>query len=629
MYRALYRKWRPLTFQDVIGQTAIVTALRNQIATEHIGHAYLFTGVRGTGKTSCAKIFAKAINCMHPNEGDPCGACEACCGIENGSILDVVEMDAASNNGVDNIRDLRDETAYTPSACNYKVYIIDEVHMLSTAAFNALLKTLEEPPPHVVFILATTEIQKVPATILSRCQRYDFTRIQPNDLAARAKYVAAQEGLSLTDGAADLIARLADGAARDTLSILDTCAGVTNEIDEEIVRRMAGVTDRSYLFEISHDIATGDSVSALAQLALLRQKSVDLKRLTEELILHYRNLMLATLPNGTSLLTGVSPEEEARYLATCKEIPQAQSIHAIRALGTALEKMSRGGDQRIELELALFSLAEPAPVVKQSAYPTAPPAAPNSLAAPLPFASAPVAAVAPEPFISTPTTQAPILSTSVVHAPASSAIPETAPTPIEAQPITTTEPEIPPAPEEEFGAPLDDDAPPLSFNAPTTPVIPSAPSQTSALSQAKAVIDKNETILSALETRRQNPDLVERPVPKTEDNDDTQSLQPFPLWADIQKMISEKDPLLHSYLKNTVAHRQGKRILIEGSLVFRKFLRKNRASQALIKEMLLQATGESFSIGPYEPTLAHSTNASAEDALRALGAKGVDISIKN
>ena len=179
MYRALYRKWRPQRFEDVVAQRGIVTALRNQIATGRVGHAYLFTGVRGTGKTTCAKIFAKAVNCLHPQNGDPCGECEICRGIDNGSILDVVEMDAASNNGVDDIRDLRDETAYTPSACHYKVYIIDEVHMLSTAAFNALLKTLEEPPAHVIFILATTEIQKVPATILSRCQRYDLPASAP------------------------------------------------------------------------------------------------------------------------------------------------------------------------------------------------------------------------------------------------------------------------------------------------------------------------------------------------------------------------------------------------------------------------------------------------------------------
>ena len=306
MYRALYRKWRPQRFEDVVGQRAIVTALKNQITAGRVGHAYLFTGVRGTGKTTCAKIFAKAVNCLHPVNGDPCGECEICKGIDNGSLLDVVEMDAASNNGVDDIRDLRDETAYTPSACQYKVYIIDEVHMLSTAAFNALLKTLEEPPAHVIFILATTEIQKVPATILSRCQRYDFTRIGPEDIARRVEYIAGEEKLELTSDGAELIARLADGALRDALSILDTCAGVTAKIDADVVRRMAGVTDRSYLFHISDALEAQDAAAALAQLAQLRQQSVDVKRLTEELIAHYRALMLAALPGGQALLSGVS-----------------------------------------------------------------------------------------------------------------------------------------------------------------------------------------------------------------------------------------------------------------------------------------------------------------------------------
>ena len=401
MYRALYRKWRPQRFEDVVAQRGIVTALRNQIATGRVGHAYLFTGVRGTGKTTCAKIFAKAVNCLHPQNGDPCGECEICRGIDNGSILDVVEMDAASNNGVDDIRDLRDETAYTPSACHYKVYIIDEVHMLSTAAFNALLKTLEEPPAHVIFILATTEIQKVPATILSRCQRYDFTRIGPEDIAQRVEYIAGQEGLELSGEGAELISRLADGAMRDALSILDTCAGVTAKIDADVVRRMAGVTDRSYLFHISDALEAQDAAAALAQLAQLRQQSVDVKRLTEELIAHYRALMLAALPGGQSLLSGVSPEEEKLYLEKGPRMGQREAIRAIRALGNALEHMTRGSDQRIELELALFSLSEPPQQVAVQAVPAARPAVPAQ-EAPRPFASAPV-----KPFVCAPAASAP------------------------------------------------------------------------------------------------------------------------------------------------------------------------------------------------------------------------------
>lgn len=376
MYRALYRKWRPQRFADVVGQTAIVTALQNQISAGRIGHAYLFTGTRGTGKTTCAKIFAKAVNCLDTSSPDPCGECEICKGIDSGSVMDIIEMDAASNNGVDDIRDLRDEVAYLPSVCKYKVYIIDEVHMLSTAAFNALLKTMEEPPEHVIFILATTEVQKVPVTILSRCQRYDFTRITADDIAGRLLYVAGQEKIELDENAAQLIGRLADGAMRDALSILDTCAGVDNHVDEALVRRMAGVTDRGYLFEISDAIAAGDSVTALEKIAELRQQSVDMRRLCMELAGHYRNLMLCALPGGTSLLTGISPEEEAAYTQR-RDFPQREAIRAVNAFGSALEKMSRGTDQRIELELAIFSLTQPetaaAPVIIQQPVPAAPP----------------------------------------------------------------------------------------------------------------------------------------------------------------------------------------------------------------------------------------------------------------
>ena len=401
MYRALYRKWRPQRFEDVVAQHGTVTALRNQVAAGRVGHAYLFTGVRGTGKTTCAKIFAKAVNCLNPHDGDPCCQCSICRGIDDGSILDVVEMDAASNNGVDDIRGLRDETAYTPSECRYKVYIIDEVHMLSTAAFNALLKTLEEPPAHVIFILATTEIQKVPETILSRCQRYDFARIVPEDIARRVEYIAGEEHLQLTTEGAELISRLADGAMRDALSILDTCAGVTSQIDASVVRKMAGVTDRSYLFRISDAIAAQDGATALACLAQLRQQdSVDIKRLTDELIAHYRALMLAALPGGQALLTGVSPEEEALYLQKGPALGQREPIRAIRLLGNALEHMARGSDQRIELELALVNLAEPLQPVAQpiQAVPARASATPAP-EAPQPFAAA---QAQPQPFVSAP-----------------------------------------------------------------------------------------------------------------------------------------------------------------------------------------------------------------------------------
>ena len=442
MYRALYRKWRPQRFADVVGQTAIVTALQNQIAAGRIGHAYLFTGTRGTGKTTCAKIFAKAVNCLDTTSPDPCGKCEICKGIDSGSIMDIIEMDAASNNGVDDIRDLRDEVAYLPSVCKYKVYIIDEVHMLSTAAFNALLKTMEEPPEHVIFILATTEVQKVPVTILSRCQRYDFTRITADDIAKRLLYVAGEEKIDLDENAAQLIGRLADGAMRDALSILDTCAGVDNKVDEALVRRMAGVTDRGYLFEISDAINAHDSVTALEKIAELRQQSVDMRRLCMELAGHYRNLMLCALPGGTSLLTGISPEEESAYTQR-KDFPQAEAIRAINAFGSALEKMSRGTDQRIELELAVFSLTQPeaaAQVVIQQAAPA--PAAPQA------FASAPRAfTAAPPPVQAAPAVVPPMVSQTQppMAAPAAGET-DDVPPPIDDEP-PFLQPELKPAPQ--------------------------------------------------------------------------------------------------------------------------------------------------------------------------------------
>ena len=618
MYRALYRKWRPQRFEDVVGQRAIVTALKNQITAGRVGHAYLFTGVRGTGKTTCAKIFAKAVNCLHPVNGDPCGECEICKGIDNGSLLDVVEMDAASNNGVDDIRDLRDETAYTPSACKYKVYIIDEVHMLSTAAFNALLKTLEEPPAHVIFILATTEIQKVPATILSRCQRYDFTRIGPEDIAHRVEYIAGEEHLELTTDGAELIARLADGALRDALSILDTCAGVTTKIDADVVRRMAGVTDRSYLFHISDALEAQDGATALAELAQLRQQSVDVKRLTEELIAHYRALMLAALPGGQALLSGVSPEEEALYLQKGPELGQREAIRAIRTLGNALEHMTRGSDQRIELELALFSLSEPpqqmqaVPVQAQAA-----PARAAQPAAPRPFVSAPV-----QPFASAPVQAAP------------AAVPEKEP---EAVPVPQ-EPAPQPAAAEAPPAPVDD-APPLPEEPPVQPAEAVLPWEEPASQSAAAPVPAPapETPVPQPETPPEPSGA--KPEPPAEHPADPvlakprtvaqQGINPFPYWEQVVKKLEGVDPMLYMYLRKSKAYFDGTRVLIDGGKTFRDFIRVNKDSQKLIKKLIAEISGVPVPIGPYEPKTAGKTASNAEQSLRALEKLGLDVSIED
>ncbi len=604
MYRALYRKWRPQRFEDVVGQRAIVTALKNQITAGRVGHAYLFTGVRGTGKTTCAKIFAKAVNCLHPVNGDPCGECEICKGIDNGSLLDVVEMDAASNNGVDDIRDLRDETAYTPSACQYKVYIIDEVHMLSTAAFNALLKTLEEPPAHVIFILATTEIQKVPATILSRCQRYDFTRIGPEDIARRVEYIAGEEKLELTSDGAELIARLADGALRDALSILDTCAGVTAKIDADVVRRMAGVTDRSYLFHISDALEAQDAAAALAQLAQLRQQSVDVKRLTEELIAHYRALMLAALPGGQALLSGVSPEEETLYLQKGPEMGQREAIRAIRTLGTALEHMTRGSDQRIELELALFSLSEP-PQQMQAAAVQAAPARAAQPEAPRPFAAA------AQPFASAPVQPAPAAATP--QTPAARAEPAPAD-------------ELPPMPEEspvqqsDAALPWDESAPQAPPPEEPEPVIqPEQPTPAEPAQHAPAV---EETPAPAQE-HPADPVLTKpRSVAQ-------QGTNPFPYWGQIVQKLEGIDPMLYMYLRKSKAYFDGTRVLIDGGKTFRDFIRVNKDSQKLIKKLIAEVSGVPVPIGPYEPKTAGKTASNAEQSLLALEKLGLEVSIED
>lgn len=570
MYRALYRKWRPQRFADVVGQTAIVTALQNQIAAGRIGHAYLFTGTRGTGKTTCAKIFAKAVNCLDHSSPDPCGECEICKGIDSGAIMDIIEMDAASNNGVDDIRDLRDEVAYLPSVCRYKVYIIDEVHMLSTQAFNALLKTMEEPPEHVIFILATTEVQKVPVTILSRCQRYDFARITAQDIAGRLTYVAQQEKIELEPGAAQLIGRLADGAMRDALSILDTCAGVDNHVDEALVRRMAGVTDRGYLFEISDAIARQDSVAALEKIAELRQQSVDMRRLCMELAGHYRNLMLCALPGGTELLTGTSPEEEAAY-AQRKDFPQGDAIRAINAFGQALEKMSRGTDQRIELELAVFSLTQPQAAVSAPAAPVQP----TAPAAPQPFAAA-----APVAFASAP----PVQQTAHTSAP---------PPTVDqmAQPVPE---ELPPPEEEpEFLQPELKPAPAVAV-----------PPQAAAPQPA-----------------------ARKPKPQPEAG----PLEPFPQWALVLADLEETDGMMISFLRGTRAYYDGRRVLFECSDAFRDYIRNNREVSKKLKETIYRVTKIRCNIGPYEAPKTQESGTpqmSLDQTLQNLQALGVDVKIE-
>ena len=359
MYQVLYRKWRPQAFADVYGQNHVTAALKNELQTGRLAHAYLFTGSRGTGKTTCAKILAKAVNCLHPVDGDPCNACEICKEIDSGAVMDVVEIDAASNNGVDNIRELREEVNFTPAVAKYRVYIIDEVHMLSTGAFNALLKTLEEPPPHVVFILATTEVHKLPATILSRCQRFDFHRIQPADIAARIQYVAERESFTVTDEAALLLARLADGALRDALSLLDQCVSRSREITADVVAETTGLAGREYLFELSAAVRAGDGGAALALIDRLYNASKDMERLCAEWTEYFRNLMILKSVKDAADLIVAPPAELQRMAAEAEQFDLPAILHSMNVLQQALERLRGGVSRRVEMEMAVLRLCSP------------------------------------------------------------------------------------------------------------------------------------------------------------------------------------------------------------------------------------------------------------------------------
>ena len=359
MYRVLYRKWRPQTFSDVAGQPHITDTLMNEVRENRLAHAYLFTGSRGTGKTSCAKILSKAINCLHPSDGNPCNECEICKGIDNGSVLDIVEIDAASNRGIDDIRALREESAFTPAQAKFRVYIIDEVHMLTIEAFNALLKTLEEPPEHIVFILATTEVQKLPSTILSRCQRFDFRRISVDSIVNRLKYVAEKESVSIDDSAAMLIARIADGGMRDALSIFDRCLSISENVDTSVVSDAAGIMSKDYLFTLSYAFKNKDTSKALSVIDELHNSSCDTERLCTELTNHFRSLLIIkSVKRPEDILIGTNEElEELKKLSAQFSIEEILNIMNI--LSSAIASIKVTQNRRIETEMAIIKICSP------------------------------------------------------------------------------------------------------------------------------------------------------------------------------------------------------------------------------------------------------------------------------
>lgn len=356
LYLALYRKYRPKTFDEVISQERITTTLKNQIANKTTAHAYLFTGSRGTGKTSCAKIMAMAVNCDDPQNGNPCLQCEHCREILSGEATDIVEMDAASNNSVDDVRRLRDEVAYTPVSCKFRVYIIDEVHMLTPSAFNALLKTLEEPPPHIKFILATTELHKVPATISSRCQRFEFRRVDIGNSANRLLEVAEKENVTLDKDAAELISRLSDGAMRDALSLLDRCVSASNHITSDVVRNCAGVAENKHLFAFSEMVAKNDVSGCIRLLGELHKNSKDLALVIDELSRHYRDLMLyKSAPNETDLLFAL-PEDHAKIAETAEMYDLENILRCLTHLQQCADNISKTKQRKTLTEMCFIKM---------------------------------------------------------------------------------------------------------------------------------------------------------------------------------------------------------------------------------------------------------------------------------
>ena len=544
MYQVLYRKYRPRVFADVYGQDHVTSTLKNEIKEGRISHAYLFTGSRGTGKTTCAKILAKAVNCPNAVDGEPCNACEICKGLDSGTIYDVVEIDAASNNGVDNIRDLREEVNYTPTRGKYRVYIIDEVHMLSTGAFNALLKTLEEPPAHVIFILATTEVHKLPATILSRCQRFDFKRIQPETMAVRLQQVAGLEGMELAPDAATLIARIADGALRDGLSILDQCAGRSKQITAQLVSEVAGLAGREALYRLSDAVLARDSSAAVEELAQLHENSYDMERLCVEMINHFRNFMMVKTVKKSRELIICTDDEYKHIEASAGQFTLAQILRGLDLFQSTLVKIKGGATPRIEMEMAFVRLCEPKLETDSDAI--------NQRLSALERAVQNGVPAAPVKTVQSPAPAA--------HpAPAQPTVPPTSqPTPAAAAP----------APEPESVAPAEPTPTPMAEPAPVQPE-PPVPLEPAAAAPSPAPAADSEQKL-------------------------------FMQWADLMEILHRTDIALFGVLSGSQGYTRGEFFLIDSpNPTIKEFIKISTHAKA-IRAALHELTGHNYKLGLFK-----------------------------
>lgn len=547
MYQVLYRKWRPKTFSDVSGQEHITTTLLNELSTNRLNHAYLFTGSRGTGKTTCAKILAKAVNCLHPVNGNPCGECEICKGIDSGGILDVTEMDAASNRKIDDIRQIIDEVQFKPSKCKYRVYIIDEVHMLTTEAFNALLKTLEEPPEHAIFILATTEVHKLPQTILSRCQRFDFHRIPPRAIADRLLYVASQEGVTLSDGAALLAASVADGALRDALSLLDRCIAISSDIDEDVVRSAAGLARKTYLFELANCVINKNTAKALEIVNRLYGESKDMARLCDELLSHFRTLMLIKSVKNPRDIIIMADDEFEQAQVQSDYLSLADIVYYMDVLSRAYQNMGRGTGDRTELEMAVVKLSSAeldGTVEALTARVTALEKAVkkgirvNCVPEQVQAESQPVQSEPPKPEVQ-------------------KSEPEKVQ---EVKPVVETEKDEPVAPTTKIQGQPAQEQPVLRASAP------------------KKAVQRQSVDLDAIYN----------------------NAQPFPDWAEVVNNMKPVSRTIAAAFANSSAYTSGKYMLIDTDNEMAFELLKNNERRQEIRQLIFETTGQHYNLGPYK-----------------------------
>ncbi len=594
MYKVLYRKYRPQFFSDVVDQPQVTVTLKNELTRGRIAHAYLFTGSRGTGKTTCAKILSRAVNCLSPRDGDPCGECEVCRGLEDGSILDVVEIDAASNNGVDSIRSLIEESNFTPASAKYRVYIIDEVHMLSVAAFNALLKTLEEPPPHVIFILATTEVHKLLPTILSRCQRFDFRRISPEAIAGRLEYVAKEEGAQLDHDAALLIARIADGAMRDALSLLDQCLGHDSHITLETVNRTAGVAARDYLSSLAEDVANQDAPAALELINSLHNDSKDMGRLCEEMAEYFRDLMLIkTMKDASSLVSATGGEwEEMTRLALSMSL--SSILRSLDTFEEALNKM-RYSNPRSQIEMAFVRLCSP----ELDDTPEALLRRIEALETGMPRVAAVPEAVTPP---------------QIEAAPKTVTVPQTAPAPGPVAPESTLleQTKSPVEPQQEEAPPVPEEPPqelegqmgfgteaPAFDRAPEPAADSSAPEQT----LPKPAAPKKETV-------------VLKPAPTVDIEALSKNAQRFRDWPEILRIIKSSTKSVAMAFDRSAAYISGDYMLIEAPEIAFELLKRPEQRERM-REAIRQVTGRTYKLGPYRLPKAQEEDPLEELARRA------------